>query len=639
MTQSRLFQMMSIFSIGSVILLSGCNDDDEDPIDPPVAGFTFTVNGASVTFVNTSIGVGNAYSWDFDDGRVADLESPTITFTTAGTYTVTLTAMNEGGSDTFSDEVTLELTVTNPACVAETAQSVSAADLNITFLTDPEDDITVTSDNAGYERIENPDFENQVNSSCFVAQISRDGASLFSNNQFTLDGKLNFNGNGGFKIKVWSATTGTTVTIKLEDQTNAGINTEQTVILSKTSEWEELNFTFENADDTYDKIVLFLDLNTNNTATYFFDDLAIFQGDGTGGNEPIPPTTVASAPTENPDDVISIYSDSYMNVANEGLNRYGAATFVEVDFSGNGVLQYTQSDAEGGNFQIIELGGTNQIDASEMTNFRFDAWFSNEIGTGASLILKIVNLDGSDPIEEAVITITTASSPMLTQGQWLSYDFTLSELESLGLSAKANIQQIVVDVINVGEVYLDNLYFYNDNSGSEGNESTDGELADNGDFETGDLTGWAAFDNGGSIIADNAISNGGSWSGKIEALGSTSAGSNPVLKQERKGGGLFAAEDQIQIKFDYRGTLAGAGGVFDFQAFIEASSGVSQTIIFNDLINVPTNSWQTFTTSFNVDNGIDVSGGVTLQITAICGAVDGCGATLNIDNVSITVVE
>ena len=54
-----------------------------------------------------------------------------------------------------------------------------------------------------------------------------------------------------------------------------------------------------------------------------------------------------------------------------------------------------------------------------------------------------------------------ASTPAIAQGSWLSFDFTLAELATLGLGGTSNIQQVVFDLLNSGEVYVDNLYFYN----------------------------------------------------------------------------------------------------------------------------------------------------------------------------------
>ena len=164
------------------------------------------------------------------------------------------------------------------------------------------------------------------------------------------------------------------------------------------------------------------------------------------------------------------------------------------------------------------------------------------------------------------------------------------------------------------------------------NDGTTVELAENGDFETGTLDGWAVYANGGSVTADNTQSSSGTWSGKIVA---TPTGQNPTLKQERKGAGTISVGDTVQITFDYMGSLAGIGGVYSIQSFVEATNGVNQIETFSV---TPTATWQTFTASYTVAPG-DVNGGITMEFVAICGADPGtnCISTLSLDNVSIII--
>ena len=159
--------------------------------------------------------------------------------------------------------------------------------------------------------------------------------------------------------------------------------------------------------------------------------------------------------------MISIYSDSYTDNPREGFNFYGAADFEEVDLGGNMALKYTFVDGGGGNFQVLELGGANQIDAAAagMTNLRFDLWFPNEVLADTQALFKLVDINGGT-VTEAVMTVNNASSPAIAQGMWLSFDYSFTELQSLGLGGSANIQQFVIDLINSGEVYIDNIYMY-----------------------------------------------------------------------------------------------------------------------------------------------------------------------------------
>jgi PKD repeat protein len=75
-------------------------------VDPPVADFhantTIVTEGDSVNFFDDSTNNPTAWSWTFDGGTpsTSSDQNPTVTYNTAGTYTVELTATNSGGSDT-----------------------------------------------------------------------------------------------------------------------------------------------------------------------------------------------------------------------------------------------------------------------------------------------------------------------------------------------------------------------------------------------------------------------------------------------------------------------------------------------------------------------------------------------------------
>jgi len=87
------------------------------PCDPPVADFdgspTYGDAPLSVGFVDASTNNPTSWSWAFGDGGTSAAQNPNHTYTSPGTYTVSLTATNACGSDgeTKVDYVT----VTEPA--------------------------------------------------------------------------------------------------------------------------------------------------------------------------------------------------------------------------------------------------------------------------------------------------------------------------------------------------------------------------------------------------------------------------------------------------------------------------------------------------------------------------------------------
>lgn len=75
-------------------------------MNPAVPAFASTVTGANVVFNNVSLN-SSTYLWDFGDGQTSTATNPTHTYTSNGTFTVTLTASNSCGPVSFSQQVTI----------------------------------------------------------------------------------------------------------------------------------------------------------------------------------------------------------------------------------------------------------------------------------------------------------------------------------------------------------------------------------------------------------------------------------------------------------------------------------------------------------------------------------------------------
>ena len=96
--------------VPGLIFFAACSSDDEEPTPEPIASFQFEVsddNGLEVTFTNFSQHA-TSYEWDFGDGiGTSTEENVTYTYADGGTFTVTLTATNETGSDEYTKDVTV----------------------------------------------------------------------------------------------------------------------------------------------------------------------------------------------------------------------------------------------------------------------------------------------------------------------------------------------------------------------------------------------------------------------------------------------------------------------------------------------------------------------------------------------------
>ncbi len=63
----------------------------------------------TVSFSNTTSGDANSYLWDFGDGGTSTLQSPSYTFTQAGDQVVELTASGNGGTDSATQTISVDM--------------------------------------------------------------------------------------------------------------------------------------------------------------------------------------------------------------------------------------------------------------------------------------------------------------------------------------------------------------------------------------------------------------------------------------------------------------------------------------------------------------------------------------------------
>ncbi|MCD6146381.1 MAG: PKD domain-containing protein [Thermoplasmata archaeon] len=86
---------------------------------PPVAGFTYTADGLTVSFTDMSSDIDGdslEYFWDFgdqSDGQDTTMQNPVHTYPTPGTYTVTLTVDDGRATDEKSTNITVSATLSN----------------------------------------------------------------------------------------------------------------------------------------------------------------------------------------------------------------------------------------------------------------------------------------------------------------------------------------------------------------------------------------------------------------------------------------------------------------------------------------------------------------------------------------------
>ena len=153
---------------------------------------------------------------------------------------------------------------------------------------------------------------------------------------------------------------------------------------------------------------------------------------------PTNPPVAAPDPSIEAENVLSIFSDAYTNVAGTDFNpNWGQSTVVtQTPVAGNNTLYYANL-----NYQGIQLGSSQ--DVSSYGYLHLDYYSSNATQLNIYLI-------SPGPVETPyVLTVPTAG--------WNSVDIPLSAFSPVALN---NLIQFKFDGTAGSDIYLDNIYFW-----------------------------------------------------------------------------------------------------------------------------------------------------------------------------------
>ena len=148
----------------------------------PVTSFTWDTPVCAsevMTFMNTTPPPIHSLLWDFGDGEISYLMNPTHTFTSAGTYPVTLTVTNTAGCvSSVSNMVTVTalpvaaFTSSSPVCLGEVMSFTNQSTGASSYLWDFGDDTISIEDNPSYS------YLNSGNYTVTLIAISECGMSV-----------------------------------------------------------------------------------------------------------------------------------------------------------------------------------------------------------------------------------------------------------------------------------------------------------------------------------------------------------------------------------------------------------------------------------------------------------------------------
>ena len=336
--------------------------------------------------------------------------------------------------------------------------------------------------------------------------------------------------------------------------------------------------------------------------------------------------TVQVGPTPITPEAVVYATDPNLveDLAPPGVDNFGSGAVFDFTFSGdadyNPAIQATSGEGYGAGVHVAFVAFTGYAAgfASAYDNFVFKV--KGDAANLASFEVKFIG--GTDTSVTYDIT-AYAGSESLGNG-WYQVSIPMSDFA-------ANIA--VNDGFLLGPLggqpaaftfLMTDIGF----TGTAGGGGTGLVVA--GDFEAGNLDDWEVFDNGGTIALTSPGSDG---TGSAVSLNVTAPG-NPTLKQTGIGAGTLTPNQAFAVTFDWKGTAAN-GGVIDFQVFSEQDGGgVTKADLVQGGDAFPAD-WTTVG-PLNFTTGPDVAGGLTVQITAICGGAAGCVSDLFIDNVVIT---
>lgn len=289
--------------------------------------------------------------------------------------------------------------------------------------------------------VDNPN-PGTVNSSSKVLKIEEDaGIEPWAGFFFNLNEKIVFPaGQEAISIDVHSAAPGQNVLLKIEDSSNSDNFKEATVTTTATGAWEKLVYNFSAEDSNkYDRIVIITAINITNSVetTYYIDNIAF--STPVAVEEVSSPTDAPAAPSLDAADVMSIFSDSYTDVAGTDFNpNWGQSTQVSTeDLGGNSVLKYAGLNYQGTAF-------ASALDVSGYTSIHIDYWTSD------STALNFFLISSGEGVEKA------KALDVSSLGEWKSVDIALTDFSDV--VDLADVIQFKVD--GNGTVFFDNIYFH-----------------------------------------------------------------------------------------------------------------------------------------------------------------------------------
>lgn len=299
-----------------------------------------------------------------------------------------------------------------------------------------------------YTNVEGTNFNPDWGQSTVVEEVSIDGNNTLKYGNLNYQGTefspaLDVSGKTTLHIDYWTPNA-TFLNFYLISpgpaETSVALN------VDNLGQWQSIDIPLSSFSDvvTLSDVIQF---KVEGNGNVFFDNIYFYGSSASPG-------AAAPAPTHPESEVMSIFSDSYTDVAGTNFNpdwgQSGTVEFEELS-AGNSAMKYTNL-----NYQGTQFGAA--LDVTGKSHIHLDYWSADASELNFFLI-------SSGPAEVAYALPIQA-------GSWQSVDIPLSEFSSV--VDLADVIQFKVDTGANGSgvtVYWDNIYFHGTSSGTTGGNS------------------------------------------------------------------------------------------------------------------------------------------------------------------------
>lgn len=162
------------------------------------------------------------------------------------------------------------------------------------------------------------------------------------------------------------------------------------------------------------------------------------------------PETVAPTPTKNAGNVAAAFSDAYSQKLEWTLYGWSGCHFEDITVGTDHVTWMKDAD-----YAAVAMSG----DISDMEYMHADVWVPAEYGvTSVQFGYQLMNgMAPADKVGEFYSTEVLTPTP----GEWVSVDLPLTSFEGFDKTVGKQVLRIKTNGGGTGNLYLDNIYFWN----------------------------------------------------------------------------------------------------------------------------------------------------------------------------------